>query len=57
MNSQKYDAVIFDFFGTLVPNFTLSAHEKILGEVADRVGISLQKYSEKPRGRVLNLEF
>ncbi len=31
-------AVIFDFFGTLVPNFTLSEHKAVLGEMGDTVG-------------------
>ena len=28
-------AIIFDFFGTLVPNFSLSEHKAVLGKMAD----------------------
>lgn len=31
---MKYDAVIFDFFGTLVPNFSLREHQDILRQMA-----------------------
>ncbi len=31
-------AVIFDFWGTLVPNFSLSEHKAVLGKMADLMG-------------------
>lgn len=47
MKKQKYDAVIFDFFGTLVPNFTLSAHREILSEIAGMVGVPSDNFLER----------
>ena len=35
---MSYRAVIFDLFGTLVDNFTKSAHEAVLVEMAARLG-------------------
>jgi putative hydrolase of the HAD superfamily len=36
----KYRAVIFDLFGTLIDNFTHSAHEAVLREMAAALGVS-----------------
>ena len=43
----KYDAVLFDFFGTLVPNFTFSAHKKNLNKVAEKVGAPSEIFIER----------
>jgi hypothetical protein len=32
---MKYEAVIFDLFGTLVPNMSLSEHRAVLTRMAD----------------------
>jgi putative hydrolase of the HAD superfamily len=39
-------AVIFDFFGTLVPNFTLSAHKNALREMASALGAPFEQFEE-----------
>ena len=36
---MKYRAVIFDLFGTLIDNFTHSAHEAVLREMAGAMGV------------------
>lgn len=40
MRYSKYEAVIFDFFGTLVPNYEVNAYKATLGAMADVLGIS-----------------
>jgi putative hydrolase of the HAD superfamily len=47
MEKTKYDCVIFDFFGTLVPNFTMSAHKTTLGEIARRVCVPADLFIER----------
>ncbi len=37
---MSYRAVIFDLFGTLIDNFTHSAHEAVLREMAGALGVS-----------------
>ncbi len=35
---MQYDAVIFDLFGTLIDNYSVAEHTRVLGEVADALG-------------------
>jgi putative hydrolase of the HAD superfamily len=41
---MKYDAVIFDLFGTLVDKFPLEEFEQVLSEMADCVGVPRSDY-------------
>lgn len=40
-------AVIFDFFGTLVPCLSLSEHKAVLGKMADLMGASREAFVQK----------
>jgi len=40
-------AVIFDFFGTLVPNFSLSEHKVVLGRMADLMGAPREAFIQQ----------
>jgi len=40
-------AVLFDFFGTLVPNFKLSEHKALLREMATTVGTPAEPFVER----------
>ncbi len=40
-------AVIFDFFGTLVPNFSLSQHKAVLGKMADLMGAPREAFIQQ----------
>ena len=40
-------AVLFDFFGTLVPNFLLSDHKALLREMANAVGAPAEPFVER----------
>ncbi len=37
---MKYDAVIFDLFGTFVDNFSLVGHERVLKNMASILSVS-----------------
>jgi putative hydrolase of the HAD superfamily len=41
---MKYDAIIFDLFGTLVDKFPLGEFEQVLFEMADYVGVPPAEY-------------
>ena len=47
MKDSKYEAVIFDFFGTLVPNYRVNAYRKTLGAMAEELGIPSDFFIEK----------
>ena len=47
MNHSNYEAVIFDFFGTLVPSYTVNAYEQILSAMAEELGIPSDFFIEK----------
>ncbi len=40
MKQSKFKAVIFDFFGTLVPIYSVNSHNELLSAMADKLGIS-----------------
>ena len=40
----KLKAVLFDFFGTLVPNFMLSEHKAVLREMAGAAGAPAEPF-------------
>ena len=40
MKKSKFKAVIFDFFGTLVPIYSVNSHNELLSAMADKLGIS-----------------
>jgi len=40
-------AVIFDFWGTLVPNFSLSEHKAVLGKMADLMGAPQEAFVQQ----------
>lgn len=40
-------AVIFDFWGTLVPNFSLSEHKAVLAKMADRMGAPREAFVQQ----------
>jgi len=44
---KPYRAVLFDFFGTLVPNFKLSEHKALLREMAAAVGAPAEPFVER----------
>jgi putative hydrolase of the HAD superfamily len=44
---KPYRAVLFDFFGTLVPNFKLSEHKALLREMAATVGAPAEPFVER----------
>ena len=44
---MKYKAVIFDLFGTLVPNFSLSEYEKTLAEMASNLQAPAEEFRQK----------
>jgi putative hydrolase of the HAD superfamily len=44
---KPYRAVLFDFFGTLVPNFLLSDHKAMLREMANAVGAPGEPFVER----------
>lgn len=41
---MKYEAVIFDLFGTLVDNFSVREHEGVLAEMASVMGVPSDKF-------------
>ncbi len=43
-SSVKYEAVIFDLFGTLVDNFSVREHESVLTEMASVLGVPPDKF-------------
>jgi len=43
----KLKAVLFDFFGTLVPNFMLSEHKAVLREMAGAAGAPAEPFVEQ----------
>ena len=49
---KPYRAVLFDFFGTLVPNFKLSEHKSLLREMASAVGAPAEPFVERWLGRL-----
>lgn len=61
---MKYRAVIFDLFGTLIDNFTHSAHEVVLRKMAGELGVSshafvrgwLDSYEPRNRGAFASTE-
>jgi putative hydrolase of the HAD superfamily len=60
MKKSKYEAVIFDFFGTLVPIYTVNSHNEMLSVMADKIGIPsdffidrwLGTFSERVTGKL-----
>ncbi len=60
MKKSKFNAVIFDFFGTLVPIYTINSHNEMLSAMADTIGIPsdffidrwLSTFSERVTGRL-----
>lgn len=60
MKKSKYEAVIFDFFGTLVPIFTINSHNEMLSAMAGKIGIPsdlfidrwLGTFSERVTGKL-----
>lgn len=63
MKKSKYEAVIFDFFGTLVPIYTVNSHNELLSAMADKIGIPsdffidrwLSTFSERVTGKLPDL--
>jgi putative hydrolase of the HAD superfamily len=47
MNHSKYEAVIFDFFGTLVPSYTVNAYQQNLSAMAEELSIPSDFFIEK----------
>ncbi len=47
---MKYKAVIFDLFGTLVDNFTMSEYNKVLGDMAALLNAPADGFAELWRG-------
>jgi putative hydrolase of the HAD superfamily len=45
-NGAAVKAVLFDFFGTLVPNFMLSAHKDVLRQMAGAAGAPAEPFVE-----------
>ena len=42
----EIQAVVFDFFGTLVPNFTVSGHKDVLRQMARATGAPVEQFVE-----------
>ena len=61
---RKYDAVIFDLFGTLIDNFSLAEHEQVLSAMATVVGADhtefvhlwLQTFDQRATGAFASTE-
>ena len=60
MKNSKYEAVIFDFFGTLAPSYAVNAYKQILSTMAGELGIPsnffieswLNTFSERAIGKI-----
>jgi putative hydrolase of the HAD superfamily len=44
--AMRYDAVVFDLFGTLVDNFSRREYEHVLSEMADALGVARQAFAD-----------
>ena len=47
MKKSRYEAVIFDFFGTLVPIYTLNSYKKMMSAMADTIGIPSDFFTDR----------
>jgi putative hydrolase of the HAD superfamily len=63
MKKSKYKAVIFDFYGTLVPIYTVNPYHELLSAMADEIGIPtdffidrwLSTFRERVMGKLPNV--
>jgi putative hydrolase of the HAD superfamily len=43
---MRCDAVIFDLFGTLVPRFSLSLHQRVLATMAALLRVPAERFAD-----------
>jgi putative hydrolase of the HAD superfamily len=56
-NSPKYQAVIFDLFGTLVDSFSQKKHEQVLAKMAQAVGAREEDFAGMWLGETVDMRF
>ena len=39
---MKYQAVIFDLFGTLIPNWSIAQYDEVVGRITTTLGVAYQ---------------
>lgn len=47
MKKSKYEAVIFDFFGTLVPIYSVNTYKHMMCAMADTIGINSDFFADR----------
>jgi putative hydrolase of the HAD superfamily len=47
MKQSKFKAVIFDFFGTLVPIYNVNPYHELLGTMAEKIGIPTEFFIDR----------